>query len=523
MNIAPSSVSQNLPLETQLKVSSWPGNIAADFLMQLFTIMLDQKSSDNTCNSTIQLEQLLTGDMKVDPRKGKPGDALVQNPSDTSLSKMIGYLLTNGGVGLSSMSREETINSKNLVLRSIEVESRAQTFLHEDNGNLVAINPQYTEKPVTFTDEIATVNSILPENVAVEANPQTVQLLAQQSLPVSGDQNNVPENPVAIVHHGDSPTRFLVLDLRSSNVLVDLQMLEKSKTVLAENITKREREPFQIDNMQSSAVQVKALELDKGFNAKPNDIVEGVLTTLMKENQQQTDNKGNMGVNALSSNLLNKNPELSVHTKGQVINTTGNINVRDVQQEDDALQSQTDRNSKRQDEWQGEANSNPLTFNSRPNVGFLKADLFMAKGEAVNVNALRDKIHEIAQSILKEAKLMIQDGKSEVSIKLEPESLGSVVLKVASQGGKVSAEFNGRTQDARAYIESALPQMREMLTGSGISMQNMSVNLLGNSITDRNQHNFNRWKGRQHYPYKTPVNIDESIRDFGYNTMEMKI
>ncbi len=521
MNIAPSSVSQNLPLETQLKVSSWPENIAADFLMQLFTIMLDQKSSDNTCNPTIQLEQLLTGDMKVDPKKGKPGDALVQNPSDTSLSKMIGYLLTNGGVGLSSMPREETTDSGNLVLRTIKVEPRAQTFLHEDNGNLVAINPQYTEKPVTFTDEIATVNSILPENVAVEANPQTVQLLAQQSLPVSGDQNNVPENP--IVHHGDSPTRFLVLDLRSSNVLVDLQMLEKSKTVLAENITKREREPFQIDNMQSSAVQVKALELDKGFNAKPNDIVEGVLTTLMKENQQQTDNKGNMGVNALSSNLLNKNPELSVHANGQVINTAGNINVRDVQQEDDALQSQTDRNSKRQDEWQGEGNSNPLTFNSRPNVGFLKADLFMAKGEAVNVNALRDKIHEIAQSILKEAKLMIQDGKSEVSIKLEPESLGSVVLKVASQDGKVSAEFNVRTQDARAYIESALPQMREMLTGSGISMQNMSVNLLGNSITDRNKHNFNRWKGRQQYPYKTPVNIDESIRDFGYNTMEMKI
>lgn len=128
----------------------------------------------------------------------------------------------------------------------------------------------------------------------------------------------------------------------------------------------------------------------------------------------------------------------------------------------------------------------------------------------------------ITQSIVREVKMINQGGKSVVSLKLEPESLGSVVLQVTSDGDKISAQFNVKTPDARAYLESSVPEIRQSLQTNGISVSHLTVSLSGNGT--QTNHPQYRWaKQQQKFSTIVPTESDENMRNFGYNTMEMKL
>lgn len=138
-------------------------------------------------------------------------------------------------------------------------------------------------------------------------------------------------------------------------------------------------------------------------------------------------------------------------------------------------------------------------------------------------------VPQLAQNIMKEVNLMSQQGKTIVNMKLEPESLGSVTLQVSSEGGKVSAQFDVKTADARAYLEASIPEIRQALETNGVSVSHLGVNLSGGELPAGNQ-KFGYQPKRQaarYYSSQTPASTSvaspETSRTFGYNTMEMQL
>ena len=136
---------------------------------------------------------------------------------------------------------------------------------------------------------------------------------------------------------------------------------------------------------------------------------------------------------------------------------------------------------------------------------------------------------QLAQSIVKEVNLMSQQGKTIVNMKLEPESLGSVTLQVSSEGGKISAQFDVKTADARAYLEASVPEIRQALETNGVSVSHLGVNLSGGELPAGNQ-KFGYQPKRQAARYyssqaSAPISAaaPETLRNFGYNTMEMQL
>lgn len=140
-------------------------------------------------------------------------------------------------------------------------------------------------------------------------------------------------------------------------------------------------------------------------------------------------------------------------------------------------------------------------------------------------------INRLAQGIVREVKMMSQEGKTVVNMKLEPDSLGSVTLQVSSEGGKISAQFNVKTADARAYLESSVPQMRQMLETNGVTLSHLTVGLSGGDLPSSNpQYTYQRKRqGARYYSNRlasaTAVahNTPEISRTFGYNTMEIRL
>ena len=129
-------------------------------------------------------------------------------------------------------------------------------------------------------------------------------------------------------------------------------------------------------------------------------------------------------------------------------------------------------------------------------------------------------VSQVAQTVIREAKMMVQENKTIVNVKLEPESLGSVLLKVSSDNGKISADFNVRTPDAHAYLESSIPQMKQMLESNGVSLSHLSVSLSGGEPQTKQQQYSNRKNSQKFSP---SVNSSDERRSFGYNTMEVKV
>ncbi|MFZ1080611.1 MAG: flagellar hook-length control protein FliK, partial [Candidatus Kryptoniota bacterium] len=139
---------------------------------------------------------------------------------------------------------------------------------------------------------------------------------------------------------------------------------------------------------------------------------------------------------------------------------------------------------------------------------------------------------QVAQTIIREVNLMTQQDKTVVNVKLEPESLGSVTLKVSSVDGDISAEFNVKTPDARAYLEASIPQMKETLQNNGVSLSHLSVSLSNSDAQSKQQQYQLKKSQRANFAGKmdTISESDESTpaygisqRSFGYNTMEVKI
>lgn len=502
---------QNLPQQVVFNISESLQDVSADFLMELLTTMYDQQFPNYNSDPTIQCDVSIAGDSalpKEDARhnskKSQSGVAINENPVSVNFSEINGYFQEGGGLALPLKPE----NEKASLITKLQDET--QHLMVKVNAEEGAVNPQYTEQVSTSAGERININPVPSEYIYPRADFQIVNSLGQHGLLDSARQTLAVGNTTPKITSNDETIKFSVLDLRSYKVLDDFQALEILKKVQSGSST----------GLIKDFVQIKLFESGKGTDLKPNDPVTGLNKTVLKGSEVFRENQANENLNLSSQSSLHQS-DIFMQSPGKSLKITDEAKAQGIEERHDVLQDQPRLDSTRQDNQHEQPSL--LAFNSRPGVEFLKMDSAIFKDNAVNILRFRDNLHEIAQGILKEAKLMIQDGKSEVSLKLEPESLGSVILKVVSQDGRVSAEFNVRTQDARSYIESALPQMREMLTGNGISMQNMSVNLQGSSAGDREKQNLSWWKSRQHYDYKTSMDIEESIRNFGYNTMEMKI
>lgn len=86
--------------------------------------------------------------------------------------------------------------------------------------------------------------------------------------------------------------------------------------------------------------------------------------------------------------------------------------------------------------------------------------------------------YNIAAQIVENARLIREpynDNNSQMVIKLKPEHLGELTLKVAVDNGVVSASFHTNNADVRGIIESSLQQLKQDMASQGLKVDNVGV------------------------------------------------
>ncbi len=120
----------------------------------------------------------------------------------------------------------------------------------------------------------------------------------------------------------------------------------------------------------------------------------------------------------------------------------------------------------------GEQIINPNSFSSN-----LK-EIIETKTIEKPIVALTVDKTEILSQIVKKAEVIVGSTQSEMIMKLEPESLGKINLRVSVERGLLTASFQAENQQVKSIIESNMNSLRDMLQEKGINVQaiNVSVN-----------------------------------------------
>ncbi|HEV2643620.1 MAG TPA: flagellar hook-length control protein FliK, partial [Candidatus Elarobacter sp.] len=93
----------------------------------------------------------------------------------------------------------------------------------------------------------------------------------------------------------------------------------------------------------------------------------------------------------------------------------------------------------------------------------------------------------VVDQMLRGMAIRTTDGQSEVRLRLVPENLGDVSVKLIVSGGSVDASIVAHTADAQTALAGGQLQLAKTLADAGLKLQSFTVGLAGDFTGNRDQ------------------------------------
>jgi flagellar hook-length control protein FliK len=122
----------------------------------------------------------------------------------------------------------------------------------------------------------------------------------------------------------------------------------------------------------------------------------------------------------------------------------------------------------------------------KPEMNSAKAD-FSLPGVVTVASPAGGKVpaESNIQQIMNQAQYMIKKGGGEAVVKLNPEGMGEIRLKVAVNEGKVNLQMAANTKEAKSLIESSLSDLKTSLGAHNLKVDSIKVDV-GNQLSSDN-------------------------------------
>lgn len=112
----------------------------------------------------------------------------------------------------------------------------------------------------------------------------------------------------------------------------------------------------------------------------------------------------------------------------------------------------------------------------------------------------------ILEQVTKSTTTIINEKQSMVNIKLKPESLGNMTLKIVVEEGKVVAEAVVENQAVKNILISNMDELKENLSGQGLDIQKLDVSVGKDSMFGQKNSTF---QNRQKFEKKSVKKIED--------------
>lgn len=105
-------------------------------------------------------------------------------------------------------------------------------------------------------------------------------------------------------------------------------------------------------------------------------------------------------------------------------------------------------------------------------------------------NSLTAKLEEHREAniseIMNKAQYLVHKGGGEVSVRMSPEGLGELHLKVIFQDGKLNVEMQTQNKDIKKLVEDSLSELKSGLAAHRLSLEHVKINTVEATNADNN-------------------------------------
>ena len=330
-------------------------------------------------------------------------------------------------------------------------------------------NNKHNEKQMSETENASSVSPAAgPNNNEAEASG-----LIEPEVTIN-DQAN--QNPV------DIPEKIaeLIQSLMSTNlnpeqldkVTEAIKMLpEEIKAMIQEN--PKMALDFLKDNLNFLA---KTIDLSK----EQLKSIENSLTALLETVGASEDINLDKLINLQKTQIQNNNLNIKAEPKKEVVT----VDLTDINVELNALKAQPNVVSQ-----QSSMSSNVFSDSQSENLEFMQTDKIegfdltggkifsntMLMNSVKKVDVRNNQFMQMISKIADEIRLTVDKNKNEMTIKLQPETLGKLTVKISSENGVMNASFFAENDKAKTMIENNMIELKNSLEKQGIQVQNLTV------------------------------------------------
>lgn len=419
----------NMPAQGIQSKSQNTGNVSGQSFMDAFTSSKESVAKTNSTEGSTVRTEVKSSDDKTysNSEKGKTVSGAEDNRA------------------LKQTSKEET---KGNAIKDTKVSKVMENEdVSEDDIN------SFFEAVCEVINTIMNVLSVSREdieNALSELNINPADLLDTTKIPDVLAFLSGTDDPINITMDEDLYSSLLSIDSKIEDVLKDLS---KELNISSEEILSA----------------IKGYENEEPVLLTEDDVTasEAVANVFGKEKEASLEDKVVVNVedNESSKNEVKKSSEISkASNKEEAIETESQTKevISLKKPENDML-----RKDDRRDSHEG-------TFNFLDRIIEKTVEAF---NEPSTVSGFSEfEVRNIINQLTEAIKINVSAENSEVNLKLHPESLGTVSVKVsANHEGVLTAEFTAQNESVKAIIESQAMVLKETLSQKGVTVEAIEV------------------------------------------------
>ena len=330
-------------------------------------------------------------------------------------------------------------------------------------------NNKQNEKQMSETENTSSVSPVAESN----NNEAEASRFIEPEVTIN-DQAN--QNPV------DIPEKIAELIQSLMNTNLNPEQLDKVTEAI-----KMLPEEIKALIQENPKMALDFLKDNLNYLAKTNDLskeqlksIENNLTTLLETVGASEDINLDKLINLQKTQIQNINSNIKAELKKEV--ATGDLT--DINVELNALKAQPNVVSQ-----QSSMSSNVFSDSQSENLEFMQTDKIegfdltggkifsntMLVNSVKKIDVRNNQFMQMISKIADEIRLTVDKNKNEMTIKLQPETLGKLTVKISSENGVMNASFFAENDKAKAMIENNMIELKNSLEKQGIQVQNLTV------------------------------------------------
>jgi flagellar hook-length control protein FliK len=102
---------------------------------------------------------------------------------------------------------------------------------------------------------------------------------------------------------------------------------------------------------------------------------------------------------------------------------------------------------------------------------------------------------QVTPALVRHARLALAGGDGAFTMRLQPEALGTLHVRVAQAAGGLAVELAATSVEARQALEAALPELQATLADAGVRLERLNVGLHGGSSGAGDGRGWGGWGG----------------------------